>query len=227
MEVAPTMYGSWEDLFSGVIAIPGHPVSMQSLLFGKEYNIYSDLAGWLCHMNAVASLARAAGCRYLVFGSPLSRKFPDQLLYRNNGFSAAELYIAGVLCDLADNNPDIIFGLEANPVQYGANTATNADEATRIVRLVARDNIRFHADSGCLRLAGDDPVEVLKKHNDIIARCHVSMPHLKPYDGSEKEFIKIAINLGIGISYEARSSADAESAANLFFLDVERAITQA
>jgi len=225
MEVAPTMYGSWEELFSGTAAIPGNPVAMQSLLFGKGYNIYSDLVGWLGHMNAVAGLARAAGCRYLVFGSPLSRKFPAQLLSRNNGFSAAELYMAGVLCDLADNNPDIIFGLEANPTQYGANTATNADEATRIVRLAARGNIRFHADSGCLRLAGDDPVEALKAHSDIITRCHVSMPNLKPYDGSEKEFISIAISLGLGISYEARSSADAEEAASLFFLDIERAIT--
>ena len=224
MEIAPTMYGDWESLFSGAAKIDIVPAAIQSCFFNTKHNLYSGPDEWVQHLNMVAGLARSLGCFYLVVGSPGARFAPAHMLGVPGELSAADRVLANVLAKAADSNKDIFFGLEANPVKYGANTATDAASAIRIAESADRSNICFHIDTGCLRVAGDDPVRVLSDSAAIIKRGHVSMPDLLPYDGSEREFIRKALQLGIGLSYEARPSATGEDGAARFLQDVEAAL---
>lgn len=224
MEVAPTMFGDWNSLFSGIASIPFSPVAIQSCFFGTSHNLYSDRDGWISHLDSVAALSRRLGCKYLVLGSPLARFAPPEMLSSCGRLSAAEIELGRAIADVAQRNADIVLGLEANPTKYGANTATNAESAARVVRLVNRDNVAFHIDTGCLRVAGDDPLDALNKNDDIIMRGHISMPDLIPYNGSEAAFIKKAIDLGIGLSYEARPNSEGRDGARSFIADVEAAL---
>jgi sugar phosphate isomerase/epimerase len=226
MEIAPTMFGEWSDLFAGAYHPEKPPVALQSVFFKTVHNLYSDRRGWIAHLSAVASFSKSIGCAYLVIGSPAARFAPSGIIRQRPGvgeMAEADMELASALSEVATENPDVYFGLEANPIQYGANVAVNAHEALEIVRFVNLPNVVFHIDTGCLRLAGDDPLLVLGSSSANIKRCHVSIPDLLPYDGSEGDFISMAIRLGIGISYEARASSSGEAGLDRFIKDVERA----
>jgi len=222
MEIAPTMFGEWEDLFAGRHSIGFSPVALQSIFFKTKHNLYTGYGEWLDHLNAVAAFSRGIGCPYLVVGSPAARLAPpDAVRVRpGGGISVADRELACALHSVATANPDIFLGLEANPVQYGANVAVNAEEALDIVKLVNLPNVVFHIDTGCLRLAGDDPLSVLESGSAYIKRGHISVPNLLPYDGSESSFISAAIKMEIGLSYEARPSDQGMTGLRNFIDDV-------
>lgn len=224
MEIAPTMFGEWSDLFAGAYCPEKPPVALQSVFFKTQHNLYSDRHGWISHLSAVAKFAKRIGCAYLVIGGPAARFAPSDLVRKRpvGEIAEADRELASALREVAIENPDVYLGLEANPVQYGANVAVNSQEALEIVRLVNLDNVVFHIDTGCLRLAGDDPLFVLESSSAYIKRCHISVPSLMPYDGSECDFISMAIRLGIGISYEARASNLAEIGFDYFIKDIEK-----
>jgi len=224
MEIAPTMFGEWDDLFAGTYCPAKPPVALQSVFFKTSYNLYSDRCGWISHLNAVAGFSRTIGCRYLVIGGPASRFAPAHSVRNrpsDTEMAEADIQLASALGEVAMKNTDVYFGLEANPVQYGANVAVNAQEALDIIRFVDMPNVVFHIDTGCLRLAGDDPLAVLASNSSCIVRGHISVPGLLPYDGSERQFISTAIKLGIGLSYEARASESGQLGLELFVKDIE------
>lgn len=227
MEIAPTMFGEWTDLFYGNHEIKSAPIAIQSCFFKTQHNLYKDSKGWIDHLGAVATFAESIGCTYLVIGSPAARLAPHDMVRVRPGDSemaAADIELMFALREIADIHSGVYFGLEANPEAYGANVAVNANEALEIVKAAARPNIVFHIDTGCLRMAGDDPVDVLTSNSEYIRRGHISMKNLIPYDGCESLFISEATRLGIGLSYEARPHEQGEEGLRLFTADIENAM---
>lgn len=226
LEIAPTMFGEWADIFAGRHEIDHCPIAIQSCFFNTQHNLYKDRGGWLRHLGLVASFATSIGCPYIVVGSPSARLAPVDAVRVRPGkteMAAADIELMLALREIAADHGNIYFGLEANPEAYGANVAVNAAEALDIVKAVEMTNVVFHIDTGCLRMAGDDPVSILESNHEYIRRGHISMKNLVPYNGSESLFIREATRLGIGLSYEARPHEQGKEGLRLFIADVDSA----
>ncbi len=152
--------------------------SMQAILFGKpDLRVFgNDLEQeqTLNHIALVAELAAALGVQPLVFGSPANRKRGE--LSADEAFSLAIPFFreAGRRCAVHG----VWLCLEPLPEAYGSNFITNWREAVDLVVAVDTPGFGLHLDTGCIYLAGDDPVEAVRACKGITRHFHVSEPHL-------------------------------------------------
>lgn len=147
---------------------------MQALLFGTSgLNVFGDeqsRSALLSHLEAVCRIGAGLGATRIVFGSPKNRD--------RNGLSDVEAMAIALpffrrLGDIAQAW-QVIICLEPNPVCYGANFMTTADETAEVVRQVSHPCIKMQFDTGALTINGEEPMQVLQAYGPLIGHIHAS-----------------------------------------------------
>lgn len=165
---------------------------MQALLFGTNgLNVFgsSEIQEKLLdHLGAVCSIAGKLGAPRIVFGSPRNRD--RQGLDDEETLTVASAFFRR-LGDIAQSN-GVFICLEPNPVVYGANFMTTAEETESVVRAVSHPAIRMQFDTGAVLINGEDPHRVLEKAADVIGHIHLSEPALAPLGDSGQDHRPLA-----------------------------------
>jgi D-psicose/D-tagatose/L-ribulose 3-epimerase len=156
--------------------------SLQAILFGKpECRLFgsdNDRQSLFEHLVLCADLAAGLGATHLVFGAPKNRA----LLGKSDAdaFQIACEFFRGLGSSFEARG--LCLCLEPNPPQYGCEFVTSSAQASRLVRTVDSRGFRLQLDTGCMRLAEEDPVQAIRAHADILSHFHVSEPFLGSFD---------------------------------------------
>ena len=157
----------WEDLGLPVVAL-------QALLFNRPHlQLFGSDAGraaLMAHLDSMAALAEGLGARVLVFGSPKNRLKGS--LTETEALDQAVPFFRELGTRAEDRG--VLFGMEANPAEYGCDWLTTLAEANALVAAVASPGIALHGDAGGLILSGHVPPG---QPLDLVHH-HASEPHL-------------------------------------------------
>ena len=167
-------------------------VGMQSLLFGTQgLNLFDTPTvrqQMLTHLAHVCRIANGLGARFLVFGSPKNRDRGDLTDHQTKDI-ASEFF--NRLGDIAADHGSVIC-LEPNPTMYGANFLTDTTSTAAFVRDLDHKSVRMQLDIGALTINGENPLEMLADHSDLVAHIHASEPDLKELGSCETSHAPIA-----------------------------------
>lgn len=205
-EFAPTKLWSgaiggfdWDKVTDFVLPCAFHLpfYAMQSLTYGRNFNIFVDFAEAITHFGQVVKLALKFGVKRLVFGCPKNRWVPEAMTRENAEASAAlffqQLYATHLV------GTDIVLCVENNSEQYKCNFLTTPDEVAALVRKVDRtSNIQMLFDVGNALMegwSGEQMAEFLLRNSDILGHVHVSEPHMKPFRAQEPAHAVVAAAL--------------------------------
>lgn len=155
-------------------------VGMQSLLFGAgDIHVFGETSEKVYdRLCDVIVLAEWLGITRLTFGSPKNRRVDgmpaDQAtclaidFFRRVGRFARER--------------GVVFCLEPNPVEYGADFMTDTPSTARIVELVDHPAVKMQLDLGAVQMNGEHGNfdELIVKYYGLVGHVHVSMPQLAP-----------------------------------------------
>jgi sugar phosphate isomerase/epimerase len=151
---------------------------MQALLFGTTgLNVFGPTAvqeTMLMHLAAVCRIGAELGAIRLVFGSPKNR---DRTGLTDEQADTIAIAFFRQLGDIAAKH-GVVVCLEPNPPVYGCNFMITTEETARIVRQVSHPAIRLQLDTGAMAINGEDPKEIILRHQDIIGHIHASEPDL-------------------------------------------------
>lgn len=158
-------------------------VSMQSLLFGVEgaalFEGPEALEKFETGMIRAIDLAAGFSIPNLVFGSPKQRIIPDGM-----SPEAARDHAADVFARLGRRAAaaGTVIAMEANPVQYGTNFLTRAEDAVSFVQYVDHPGVRMVMDIGTMHLndAFDHTDAVIAEAAPVLSHVHISEPFLAP-----------------------------------------------
>ena len=89
----------------------------------------------------------------------------------------------------------VCLGFEPNPKEYGCDFATESATAERLVRAVDSAGFRLHLDSACMRLAGEQAAEAIRRTRDILCHFHASEPYLGDFNDPEQSHAQAAREL--------------------------------
>jgi sugar phosphate isomerase/epimerase len=151
-------------------------VAMQALLFNRpQLKLFGSPAqreSLLQHLHTMAQLAASLGATVLVFGSPKNR-LKDTLTQQQ----AAQIAIP-FFQELGNraHKLGVVFGVEANPTDYGCDWLTTLDDAAQFVTQVASPAIALHGDAGGMIMTNQAPPQSLH----MLAHHHASEPNLDP-----------------------------------------------
>tara|TARA_Y100000588_G_C14254316_1_gene924779 strand:+ start:1729 stop:2556 length:828 start_codon:yes stop_codon:yes gene_type:complete len=186
-------------------------VGMQSLLFGTQgMNIFGDVAtveSTLDYLKLMVDYAAKLSIKVLVFGSPKNR-IVGEIPYEEAYERAIQFFRR--IGDYAFEN-NVLFCIEPNPVEYGADFITNTHDAIQLVKDVNRPGFKLHLDLGTIIMNDENIAEVVASGIKYIAHVHVSVPYLKQvrdYEANIRELI-IALkmnNYNDYIAIEMRNS---------------------
>jgi D-psicose/D-tagatose/L-ribulose 3-epimerase len=191
LEVAPTrLWPHWVGASAAAAAEAArhfarrgfHVSSLQAILFGKpECRLFgsdNDRQLLFDHLTFCADLASGLGASHLVFGAPKNRELC--------GKSEADAFqIAREFFDQAGRyyqKQGLCLCLEPNPPQYGCQFVVDSAQGARLVQAVDSEGFRLHLDTGCMRLAGEDPVAAIRARAHLLRHFHVSEPFLGDFD---------------------------------------------
>jgi sugar phosphate isomerase/epimerase len=167
-------------------------VAAQALLFGRpELTLFTDRETrrqTLDYLRGIVRLCGRLGAQALVFGSPKNRRAGDR--HRAAVWDEAIDFFRQLAQTAAGEGTRVV--VEANPREYGADFITHAAEAMRLVRSVDHPGCQLHLDAACMKLADDDPGEVLPHVGDILAHFHASEPFLAPIGQGTVDHARVA-----------------------------------
>ena len=164
-------------------------VGMQSLLYKTEgLNIFGtpeSRYSMFKHLIKMMDYAKKIGVKILVFGSPKNR------LIGNMEYKKAEKIAIGFFSELADyaKRNGLIFCIEPNPKDYGADFLTNTIDAANFVKKVNNDGLGLHMDMGTILMNNEDIEGIIEAYIDIIKHIHISHPHLDIVNKNKDEHI--------------------------------------
>ena len=183
IEIAPTRYGTWEDLFSGAVADAalaniednGFVVhSLQAVFYATSLNVFADSDGFVAHFKKVCGLARRFHARVIVFGSPANRLRPTELSLEE----AVDLFVQAMrsVAETAAAS-DVIICVEPNATDYKCNFLTTLQEVQLVVEKIDHPNIKINYDTGNAAMEKD----VLTTQQALLVHhVQVSEPFLGP-----------------------------------------------
>lgn len=155
-------------------------VSVQALLFGRDdlriFESSSSRVATVAYLEHMIGLSAVLGASRLVFGSPRNR--------RRMNLTSKEVDRIAVgffrrLGDVAVAH-GVELCIEPNPAEYGCDFLTNAEEGIALVRRLESAGVGLHLDSAAMTLAGDNPLESIRKAGTSLRHFHISEPFLKP-----------------------------------------------
>lgn len=187
VEVAPTRIAPWNGLTPSRLATFRNSCNAEGLVIPSLQAIFFDRPGaqllWdhasfidMCeHLHRVGEIAESLGARVAVFGAPRNRT--------RGGADATQLAIGRlrVLGDIAREHAMTI-GMEPVPAQYGNDFAVHAHSLVDLLKVVGHPNVRFHMDSACVKLSGDNPAEAILDAADLLVHYHASEPDLGSFN---------------------------------------------
>lgn len=154
-------------------------VAFQSMLFGRpDLTIFDDpvvRTATLDHLSAFLKLAGRFGAPSLVFGSPKNRIVPPWM----SETEALDIAI-GFFRELGQRAAEVgtCLVIEPNPVAYGCNFVTTAEQGIDLVDAVDHPGFRLHLDVAGMTLAGDDLGASVLAAGDRLRHVHISAPQL-------------------------------------------------
>lgn len=153
---------------------------VQSLLYGHPELQLFDRSSWpdmIDHLTAMIRLAGTMQADVAVFGSPKNRIRGS--LGESEAMSVSAAFFNRLVPVLAEC--DVVMTLEPNAPEYGADFLVHYEAVVALADLVDSAYVQPQIDTGCLLMAGDDPV------SDVVTRppghVHISAPNLKPPPG--------------------------------------------
>jgi sugar phosphate isomerase/epimerase len=159
--------------------------SRPDLLLFSELTLH-DLEDYLA---GLAKSAASCGAHYLVFGAPKNRRVPEGM-----SSEKALKIAAGLFSRLASRIEalGVVFGIEANPSDYGCNFCTHVSEVIDLVARVNHPAIRWHLDTGELLMNSENVQGVIQDHARWIGSVHVSEPWLSDFSSPSPKHHEIA-----------------------------------
>lgn len=148
---------------------------IQSLMFGHpEFQVLQPdtWQGARDHLKSMLTIAHDLGAQVAVFGSPRNRlRGALSLEAAHDRFAE---FVQPLLSDL--EILEMTLTMEPNAPDYGADYLTTYEEVLGLCEVIGSPHVRPQVDTGCLAMAGDDPVAAISKSPPV--HVHVSAPHL-------------------------------------------------
>jgi len=207
IEIAPTKFGNWYDLFNNDIFTIDKELmeeydlqlySFQSVTYTIQDNIFDkDNTLLLEHLEKVIDFAIKNSVKNLVFGCPKNRKILNDKNCDNentfiNFFNRLGDYIG---------DRELIISIENNSKKYDCNYLNTVNEVGEIVKKIDHPNIKMMIDIGNCIMESDN-IEDLVIYKDFINHIHISMPFMKPFINYNKNEYFRFINLLDEINYD-------------------------
>ena len=175
IEIAPTKFDSWDNLFSHGLTKTVLPFySFQSITYTIQHSIFGSYQDkLLTHLQKVIDLACSNGVKNLVFGCPLNRK--------DNSDGGDKVFI-DFMTKLGDyiGKHDLIISIENNSKKYGCEYLNTISEVGDITKRINHPKIKMMVDIGnCIM--EDDPLESLLGYSELIHHVQISTPFLNPF----------------------------------------------
>ena len=194
-------------------------VAMQSLLYGHpEMKIFYDKTtreNTLEHLKLCVDIGEKLGAKALVFGSPKNRYIPDNSIDFED--TAIEFFdLIGTYC----YEKGIVFCMEPNPKEYGANFICNTEEALDFVKTVNNEGLKMNIDTGTIIANNEDYKRFLKEALAYAGHIHISEPFLNPIDPNRIIYKELAdilrrFNYSKNISIEMKPLSENDNAENV------------
>ena len=166
---------------------------MQSLMYGvNELNLFTsetDRKLMYAHLKAVCRIGQGLGVRYLTFGSPKNRLIGEQSKEEIRNISFNFFYNLGKIA----KDYDLIFCLEPNPKEYGANFLVKTEEAIEFIKKLNHPNVMMQFDTGTCILNKEENFNKLDL--PLIGHIHASTPFLCPIDNQTVKSVKNILNM--------------------------------
>jgi sugar phosphate isomerase/epimerase len=205
IEIAPTKFGNWDDLFNNNFKIDKQLTakfelqmySFQSITYTIQNNIFDENNTQLLeHLKKVIDLAIENNVKNLVFGCPKNRK----ILNNNDNIDSVFINFFKNLGDYIGNR-QLTISIENNSVKYDCNYLNTISEVGNIVTKIDHPNIKMMIDIGnCIM--DNDNIDDLIMYKNLINHIHISTPFMKPFiNCDKKEYLKF-INLLNIINYD-------------------------
>jgi len=173
-------------------------VSMQSLLFGVQgaqlFGTQQEGEALQCALRRVIALANRLSVPNLVFGSPGSRRYPD-----NMSASDAEARAITLFRQLGDEAvaAGTVLAIEPNPASYGTNFLTTVADAAAFVLAADHPGITLNLDLGAAHMNGEvaDLPALYARTKQKVSHVHISEPQLAPAPANGDVIEDVALNL--------------------------------
>jgi len=206
IEIAPTKYGEWIDIFREGLNYEKIIInkfnlnlySFQSITYNITNNIFDDNNEIIMnHIKNVIDVAYNNNVKILVFGSPKNRYISNYDKEYNDTIFISFMNKIG---DYIDNR-DITICIENNSSKYNCNYLNTIDEVGYIVKKINNKNIKMIVDIGNCIMENDD-INNINKYSDYIYHIHVSNPYLKPFINYNKSIYKNLVDILKNINYK-------------------------
>ncbi len=217
-------FGSWDNLktneikdYKNYLNNEGLQVcSLQSLFYGKDYNLFHQTDQFIEHFKSVIEFSNLLECKYLVFGSPRNRRIGDLSIQDGN-----QIFI-NTFKKIAEFNKEVTIGIETNPMYYNCDYLCSYYDVKNILQQINKENIKFHFDLACVLLNGDSAYKIYDLEKNNLDLIHISCKDLKSIynDVTIIEFfdnVKIAKNNTISIEMLNQTKDEFEK--SLIFLN--------
>jgi len=176
IEVAPTKICDWEsdsffeslkkykkELESYELRVCG----LQSIFFNKNINLFKENKEFIKHFVLIIDVCRLFNAKYIVYGSPKTRKISQD--------DDINIFI-NTFIELSEIANEIDICIEPNPKEYGCNFITNMKECEEVLKKINKSNIKSHIDLSSIILNNEN----VKSFNcDFYKTAHISNPYLK------------------------------------------------
>lgn len=206
IEIAPTKYGEWIDIFREGLNYEKNIInkfnlnlySFQSITYNITNSIFDDNNEIIMnHIKNVIDVAYNNNVKILVFGSPKNRYISNYDKEYNDTIFISFMNKIG---DYIDNR-DITICIENNSSKYNCNYLNTIDEVGYIVKKINNKNIKMIVDIGNCIMENDD-INNINKYSDYIYHIHVSNPYLKPFINYNKSIYKNLVYILKNINYK-------------------------
>jgi len=168
--------------------------SMQSILYEIENAyIFGSKTQHKIFCNAIERkiiLAKKLGAKVIVFGSPKNRKSFGKKKYVLNKIFIDTFKDLSKCCK--KNN--ITICIEPNPRIYKSDYLRNMREVVKVVKKIAKKNIKINFDLGASIANKEDIKTIFNSNVALIGHVQISAPglkNIKKYNGKVKKFKKI------------------------------------
>ncbi len=153
--------------------------ALQAVLFGVEgialFGSTTSRVALSTHLLRVADLAAGFRASVVVFGAPGTRR-RGSIPYEQAFLDASEFFAE---ISIAYLERGVQLCIEPNPVRYGCDFVTTAEEGRALT--LATPGLGLHLDAAALFLSEEDPVERLSRFVTECRHFHASEPDLEGF----------------------------------------------
>lgn len=155
-------------------------VAMQALLYGRPdltlFESREQRRETLAYLRRIMRLGSLLGAGPLVFGSPKNRRVGQQPPAEIEAMAVSFFRAAGE----AALEEGVVLCIEPNPVDYGCDFITTAEQGRALVETVGSAGFGLHLDAAGMTLSRDALIPTLERCADRLCHFHISEPFLGP-----------------------------------------------